>query len=166
MNRASVQPNCRMKLACLSFLILSRGCWDRHALPSTVCAQVPRPSELTRAGRIGARPVPVVCERRAVGTTPRPKPSKSMRAPGGIARALRSARWAAEAPPHLPPGASLPTRGTCVRSCGFSECGIAAAAGNEELARGSHFPPQIVHAGAAAARRAPLAGRRRLGESG
>ena len=166
MNRARAQPNCRNR-ACLSKLSHNRSMGrGHHAQGSTSCAKVPRPSELARAGRVGSRPVPVVCERRAVGTTQRPKPSKSMRAAARFARVLRAERRRAEAPPHLPPGASLPTRGTCVRSCGFSECGIAAAAGNEELARGSHFPPQIVHAGAAAARRAPLAGRRRLGESG
>lgn len=40
---------------------------------------------------------------------------------------------------------------TFVRPCGFSECGIAAAAGNEELARGSPFLALQVHAEAAAA---------------
>jgi hypothetical protein len=54
------------------------SCPDRDAQGSTSCAKVPRPSELTRAGRIGARPGPVVCERRAVGTTLRSQTSKSM----------------------------------------------------------------------------------------
>ena len=166
MNRASLKPNCRNRRCLSKQSQIVRGCWPRHVQQDRPPAKGSTSWQLTRGGRIEARPSPVVCERRAVGTTQRPKPSKSMRAPGRIARALRSARWAAEAPPHLPPGASIPTRGTCVRSCGFSKCGIAAAAGNEELARGSHFPPQIVHAGAAAARRAPLAGRRRLGTSG